>query len=120
MSRFVTGLAVGLVLGIVSASSAGVFRTGAAFQSAWGAAEGAGDSYAYGYVAGVHDLLADMYPPTSHRLRDIADRTTTRILADPEAGKRAAAYYVVGALIDLRMITREDAYRILPETWRLQ
>jgi hypothetical protein len=115
MRRFAAGVVVGLLLAGAPAW-AGWYTNAAALHRMRG--EACGAPYIHGYVAGVHDLMAALYPVTSHTIGDLSDRVAAKTLTLDDPRSAAAAWVVLGVLIDLAIVTQEDGLRALPETQR--
>lgn len=118
MKRFVLGFVVG-ALAFGGTAWAGFFFDGYALQKLRG--QPCGEAAYRAYVAGVHDLLAGLYPVTGHTLADIEGATVNAILAnghDKATMELAGAVLVAKALADKKVITDTDLLRVLPESWR--
>jgi hypothetical protein len=113
---------VGVVLGFLLAAApswAGYYYDGLQVNK-WRGAQ-CGDSMFRSYVAGVHDLLAGLYPASSHTLQAVADEVTNELLrAGARSGEGPAAWQVVVVLLRMKLIPEEDAFRVLPESTRAE
>jgi hypothetical protein len=115
MKRALTGFVMGVVLGSVTTGWAGFFYTSDRLVRLRDAA--CGDTLALGYVAGVYDLMAGLYPVvTSHNLGAIYEAAAREFASAPRGAAEGApaAWSVVEALVKHGVITHEDALRILP------
>lgn len=116
MKRFVLGFTLGAVLATVTTTWAGYFYSAQKFFRERGGS--CGQSFSLGYVAGVYDLMAGLYPVSGGTLGDIETETVREILTYTEYLESPAAYMVVRALVNKKIITPDDALRVIPETWR--
>lgn len=115
MKRFLVGLAVGILLGYVASAAAGFFYSTTQLLGQRGNAFG--DSFVRGYIAGVYDLMAAWYPVNQVRLGDVENKVIPYLLRNStqlNASQYPAAFWIVGALVEEKQITQEDAVRILP------
>jgi len=111
--RFPLGVIVGFLIAAVPAW-AGWYTSGSDLYRE----RGANLQYFYGYVAGAHDVLAGYYPNHGHRLGVITDKVAEHALktADKDLAAVAGMVVVAAVLLDMKIITGDDAERILPKS----
>ena len=118
MKRIVFGFLLGAILATSANTWAGFFYNPGQLMLERGTA--CGESTLLGYVAGVHDVMAAGYPPTSHSLGVIVTAARERLMTiQPAVGENyPAAWWVVGTLKDKGLITDQDIARAFPTSWR--
>ena len=119
MKRTLAGLVVGIAIGMMMgapASFAGYYYSVAEFLELRGTSNG--ESFMLGYVSGVHDTLAGLYPVSSQTLGDLKRSAMEEMLGEPALKQQPAYFAVVRALIKSQLIKEEDLLRVFPEPLR--
>lgn len=115
MKRTIAGFLCGLVLGSTGLASAGYYYTARELLMLRG--DRTGNALVLGYIAGVHDVMAGLNPPTQAKLGDIRSGAIDWMLRQQDLDK-PAYLYVVGHLVREQLIAQEDVARVFPESWR--
>ena len=77
-----------------------------------------GESFMLGYVSGVHDTMAGLYPVGSYTLNDIGRSVVDEMVGEADRRQQPAYLAVIRTLIRAKVIKQEDLIRVFPESAR--